>query len=58
MREFLSDRLNRSFWIDDLQRQIKVKKKALPEIAMYLGSLHNESPSITAMSTLLKKSTF
>ena len=60
MNEKLSVALAESYWIDDLQRQVRVRRKALPEILQFFKDElevdveHDDNP-ITIMSLLFRR---
>ena len=43
---FINVRLERSFWIDCLQRQVRVRRKALPEIIAFINNIQEEEQQL------------
>jgi hypothetical protein len=58
MHDMLSDDIQKSIWVDGFKNQVKVKRKALPEIELYLNSLtiNDESPdSVSQIYNLFRR---
>ena len=56
MLDVLSDDIKASFWIDGMQRQIKLRRLAIPEVMEYINALsdtNNETINETATLFLL-----
>ena len=54
LQYYISTNLYKSSWIDCLQRQIKLKKSALPEIMLWCDKRENEPHNEINVATIIK----